>query len=67
MKNKKRDKCSHMPDKPDNAERSVKCKQCGNMVNVSDMSSEGMVSCPVCGLSVSSWDTLKSEVSNEDY
>jgi hypothetical protein len=31
------------------------------------MSSEGMVSCPVCGASVSSWDTLKSEVSNEDY
>ncbi len=64
MKNKK---CGKYPDMADNAETSVKCKQCGNMVNVSDISSEGMVSCPVCGSSVSSWDTLKSEVSNEDY
>jgi uncharacterized paraquat-inducible protein A len=56
--------CAHMPD---NAESSVKCKQCGNMVSVGDMSSEGMVSCPVCGATVSSWDTMKSEVSNEDY
>jgi uncharacterized paraquat-inducible protein A len=64
MKNKK---CGKHPHMPDNAESSVKCKQCGNMVNVGDMSSEGMVSCPVCGSSVSSWDTMKSEVSNEDY
>ncbi|HHX25401.1 MAG TPA: hypothetical protein GX721_01895 [Firmicutes bacterium] len=63
----KNNECGKHPHMPDNAESSVKCKQCGNMVNVGDMSSEGMVSCPVCGASVSSWDTLKSEVSNEDY
>jgi len=65
MKNKESGKCPHMAE---NAESSVKCKQCGNMVSVSGMScGEGMVSCPVCGSTVSTWDTLKSEMSNEDY
>jgi RNA polymerase subunit RPABC4/transcription elongation factor Spt4 len=31
------------------------------------MSLEGTECCPVCGSQVSSWDTLKSEVSNEGY
>jgi ribosomal protein S27E len=65
MKNKESRKCPNMAE---NAESSVKCKQCGHMVSVSGMSSsEGMVSCPVCGSTVSAWDTPKSEVSNEDY
>jgi len=65
MTNAKSSKCPHMPE---NAESSVKCKQCGNMVSVAGMSSsEGTVSCPVCGSMVNTWDTLKSEVSNEDY
>ncbi len=53
---------------PENAESSVKCKQCGNMISVADMSSsEAMVPCPICGSTVSIWDTLKTEISNEDY
>lgn len=53
---------------PENAENSVKCKQCGNMVSVAgESSSEGMVSCPMCGSMVSVRDTLDTEVSNEDY
>jgi uncharacterized paraquat-inducible protein A len=57
----------NLPHMAENAEPSVKCRQCGNMVSVGDISSEGTVSCPVCGLSMSSWDTLKSETSNEGY
>lgn len=65
MKNKESKKCPHMAE---NAETGVKCKQCGHMVSVSGMSSsEGMVSCPVCGAMVSRFDALKSEISNEDY
>lgn len=65
MKNKQSRNYPHMPD---NAERSVKCKQCGNMVSVVDASSsEEMLPCPVCGSTVSVWDTLPTEVSNEDY
>ncbi|HAV20643.1 MAG: hypothetical protein QM391_03605 [Bacillota bacterium] len=59
--------CGNTPEMPDNAEPSVKCKQCGGMISVSDMSLEGTECCPVCGSQVSSWDTLKSEVSNEGY
>lgn len=52
---------------PDNAEESIKCKKCGNMFGVSGLSAEDMVSCPVCGASMSVADSLHMSASNEDY
>jgi len=51
----------------DNAEESVKCKQCGNMVTVGSASTEEVVSCPVCGATVSTADLLDTSTSNEGY
>lgn len=51
----------------DNAEESVKCKQCGNMVTIGSASTEEAVSCPVCGAMVSAADLLDTSTSNEGY
>ncbi|MBC7084046.1 MAG: hypothetical protein PWR07_2000 [Bacillota bacterium] len=64
MKKNDRRKCPRMPD---NAEESIKCKQCGNMFGVSGASAEEMVCCPVCGASMSIADSLRTSASNEDY
>lgn len=51
----------------DNAEDSVKCKKCGNMVSVGGTSPEGTIPCPICGAVMSLSDTLDTSTSNEDY
>ena len=50
-----------------NAIPGVKCKQCGNMVGVTEPVKGSAFTCPVCGLSLDSKAALKSEISNEGY
>ncbi|MGE5593324.1 MAG: hypothetical protein ACM3X3_06540 [Betaproteobacteria bacterium] len=64
MKKNDERKCPRLPD---NAEESIKCKQCGNMFEIGGASVEEMVSCPVCGAAMSVADSLRTSASNEDY
>lgn len=52
---------------PDNAEQSVKCRQCGYMITVGSPSAEEMVTCPVCGAMMNAADLLDTSTSNEGY
>ncbi|HHY32290.1 MAG TPA: hypothetical protein GX515_04570 [Firmicutes bacterium] len=63
----KKDDRREYPRLPDNAEQSIKCRQCGNMFEIDGASTEEMVSCPVCGASMSVADSLRMSASNEEY
>lgn len=58
---------SECPKPPDNAEESIKCRRCGNMITVGSVSPEEAVPCPVCGATMSAADLLDTSASNEGY
>lgn len=69
MKKAGRGESPHTPHPaiPYNAEETIKCRQCGNMITMGSASTEEMISCPVCGAAVSAADLLDTETPNEGY
>ncbi|HHY45837.1 MAG TPA: hypothetical protein GX506_00875 [Firmicutes bacterium] len=55
------------PDMPDNAEESVKCPQCGNLIGVTDFQAQQSIICPVCGTYTDLRQRRRYWGSNEEY
>ncbi|HHY98176.1 MAG TPA: hypothetical protein GX509_05510 [Firmicutes bacterium] len=55
------------PDMPDNAEESIKCPQCGNLVGITEFQAQQAVTCPICGTTTNLRLHKKFGGSNEEY
>lgn len=56
-----------MPEVPNNAEESIKCKQCGNIFGVADTLRGNAATCPMCGAKMDVTSCTKMGASNEEY